>query len=56
MKEQRDVDPVLLHAGYLNGDMKVSSCTLCKIVAPAEQAAKGCYTQQSLAVAQLLAV
>jgi hypothetical protein len=33
MKEQRDVDPVLLHAGYLNGDMKVSFCTFCRIVA-----------------------
>ena len=28
MKQQRDVDPVLLHAGYLNGDMKVTVCSL----------------------------
>jgi hypothetical protein len=30
IKQQRDVDPVLLHAGYLNGDMKVNGCTCCK--------------------------
>ena len=30
IKQQRDVDPVLLHAGYLNGDMKVTVCKCCK--------------------------